>query len=1007
MATATTIPTGLKITRDGNIFTFSWKIASGGYGDGQQLQYRILDSKGWSKWTDASITDSQTSKTITISANHYHPVVNGFYLREVQFQVRGNRKNEKKKSYSWSAWAQKSFDVLHPNKAAITVTPGPESNVCKFSWNVEVSTSSAKWFKNVRIQSMLVKNDGSKLKWNSSKTGWIEDTGSASGNKTITENSALIATGSYTRWFRVVSRGPQGPSKWVYAKHVYAQPNQAKVNKIESGKDSSGGISINVKWTAPATAANPIDNTTVQYKIAVPDVNLACPSSGSWTEVDVSRDTKGKDAVHFVCDDNLNADECLWCRVNTEHSGDITYGKPTLTKIGYLKNPSNLSVTQNAQTFRATVTATNESDVPDSFLAVVFRRSGSPDDDYVVGIIPHGESSVTVQCPDWSEETAISFGVYACVGAYTKQEREDDTDCYAVTPKMKSKSTLWSGGNVPQSPDEVTLARTDTEGTIRVTWDWAWRDANAAELSWADHADAWESTDAPETFIISNLFASAWNISGLDMGKTWYVRVRLINGDTYGPYSEMAEINLTSAPIRPDLVLSQPAVVTDGVFTAYWDYVSSDTTDQSYAEIREVTIENDEVVLGDAIAHVQTAQHVDIERPASWVSGQTYLLCVQVTSASGSQSEWSYPVAIVAAEPVDISITSSSIELIQIDLDDGSTREVLALTEMPLSLTVGGVPEDGTTTVIIERASDYRVARPDESTFHGYEGETIAIISQEAGSSFEIDNGNLIGHLDDGAPYRLLVAAQDAIGQTDVAYLDFEVHWEHQAIMPEARELLHGSIIEITPIAPTGAGENDTCDIYRLSADKPVLIVQDAEFGTTYVDPYPAMGETGGHRVVYKTENGDYITAGDVIAWLDMQDEYDEACTIIDFDGDQVMLQYNLTLANAWKKELTKTKYLGGSVQGDWGQAVNRTTTVKGVTITDDEDTVASLRRLAEYPGICHVRTPDGGSFCADVQVTENRSYQSGGRKVEFSLTITRLDPVGLDGMTLAVWEDR
>ena len=72
----------------------------------------------------------------------------------------------------------------------------------------------------------------------------------------------------------------------------------------------------------------------------------------------------------------------------------------------------------------------------------------------------------------------------------------------------------------------------------------------------------------------------------------------------------------------------------------------------------------------------------------------------------------------------------------------------------------------------------------------------------------------------------------------------------------------------------------------------------------------------------------------------------------------------------------------------------------------DDDDTIAGLRRLAEYNGICHVRTPDGSSFDADVQVTESRTANSGMKSADFALKITRVDPEGLDGMTLEQWEE-
>ena len=1017
MATASNKPKGLTIARDGNKLTISWTIPSSGYGQGQQLQYRYKTSSGWTDYLSISgVGKTTTKKTITIPVNNYYPTTD-VHLGIVRFRVRGKRENTKKTTYGWSEWAEKDFDLTVPNKPEVSEElDSQQSNVCTFTWNTEVSTAAKKWFRDAKYQSMLVKDcaetDGSKLAWNSSETGWIETAGAnASGSRAITEDTTRLASGSWTRWFRAMARGPQGNSAWAYTKHVYAKSNQATVKEIKASDDSSGGIVTTITWEASQPATNPIDTTSVEYKIAVPAADLACPGTGSWVETDVSKDTKGTDAARILIDESLGDDECLYIRVNTTHDGVSTNGVPQLAKIGCLADPSGLSVSVNPATFRAVITAANNSAVPDSKLAVLMRQSKTPDKDLIVGVMPHasGSSSITVQCPDWTDDPDIAFGVYAFVGSFAAETRDDGADSYAVAAKMRSQNTIWDGGNVPVAPDSVAVAETATGGTVRVTWNWSWKDADTAELSWADHEDAWESTDAPDVYEVSNLYASAWNISGLETGKIWYIRVRLRSGETYGPYSNIEQIDLCAPPTKPTLTMSDAIITKDGKFTAYWDFLSGDVTDQAYAEIRTAVYSGGKYVRGDAIAHTLTEQSADIEVPESWTAGMTYLLQLQVSSGSGKASEWSDPVAITVAEPVAATITNTTLETVTISADDEEelTRSVLALTELPMSVTATGAGENGTTIILIERSEDYQMERPDGEEFNGYEGETIARIDQTGETAVTVTKEILIGKLDDRAHYRLWAVVIDAIGQTDAAYLDFEVHWSHQAVMPKADSLLHNSVIEITPEAPSGTLEGDTCDIYRLSADKPVLIVEGAQFGQTYVDPYPAIGDTGGHRVVFKTSNGDYITEDDQIAWIDLMDEFDSDSAIIDFAGEQLKLDYDISLSNNWAKDFVQTRYLGGAIQGDWAPGVERNTSISGVLVTTgNAEEIASLRRLAEYTGVCHVRTQDGSSFDADIQVSESRTYQTSGKKAEFSLQITRIDPAGLDGIPLSVWEE-
>jgi hypothetical protein len=217
------------------------------------------------------------------------------------------------------------------------------------------------------------------------------------------------------------------------------------------------------------------------------------------------------------------------------------------------------------------------------------------------------------------------------------------------------------------------------------------------------------------------------------------------------------------------------------------------------------------------------------------------------------------------------------------------------------------------------------------------------------------------------------------------------------------------NVAVITLGTPTGVQTGDVCDIYRLGVDRPELIVQGAAFGSVWVDPYPTVGEHGGHRVVYRTVNGDYTTATREMAWIDLRssegDILDLDSAIIDFDDGQIVLDHNISLSNAWKKDFEETQYLGGSVQGDWNPAVSRTLSMDAVSVvTSDPETIQGMRRLSVHAGICHVRTPEGSSFACDIQVSESIGYDSGGQIASFSLSITRVDPEELDGTLYADW---
>ena len=1016
-------PSGLTLKRNAGKFTAGWKIAAKNYGSGQTLQ--VYRGDGWEKIT---IGKTATSKAFTVTKSNFYPytktvkskTVSKPKLTKVKFRVKGTMSDTSKINYTASDWSEKTFDLDPPRKPTVTVTVGTWPNT-SFAWAVATKDDDPYWFTQVQYQSVLVKNstitDGSKINWNSTATGstrYSTTNANASGTLSVTEDSSLIGDGnSYTRWFRVRSQGPAGDSEWRYAKHVYANPYAPTVTKCDITKGSNK-YRAKVWYNTPKTAARPIGDIEVQWTIATPDANLACPTGASWTTAvtALAKDTTG--AATFDIGTVLSVDQCLYIRVNSKYSGSTTQGTEYMALAGNLDTPTISSVTPNSSQHTVTVQASNGSDVIDSFLVVRYYDNDEPNG-FDIAIIPHGQTTATgIQCPQWTSNPR--FGVYAAVGTYTSITRADGVSRYTVDAKMKS-AVQQQGGSIPAAPTNVQVRQTDISGTIRVTWNWSWDEADSAELSWSDHEDAWESTDEPQTYTITKLHAAAWNISGLETGKTWYVRVRLLatseEGTSYGAYSDMQEIDLSSAPLIPVLTLSDSVITQGGDVTASWSYATTDGTSQVMAEIATVS--------GTTYTKlpyvIQTAQYVTLNAAElGWTTGNTYAIAVNTTSESGHESGWSDPVTVTIADPPSCTISDTTLTTVATSTTDENgntvTENVTALDEMPLAITVTGAGDSDVTTVVIERAAAYHVDRPDETDFNGFEGETVAIYTQTGASPILIANEDLIGSLDDGALYRIIATVQDGLGQSAEATLDFQVIWSHQAAAPTATVSIDDDTLAaiLTPVAPQSYASGDVCDIYRLSADRPQLIVEGAEFGTSYVDPYPALGEFGGHRFVTRTANGDYIASDDTFAWLDtgsdQGDLLDIETNIIDFDEGQIELEYNIDLSHSWTKQFKETKYMGGSVQGDWNKGVSRTSSLSvEATADEDQELIQAMRRLATSPSICHIRTKDGSSYAADIQVSEKYAQSTAHMIIVFDLKITRVDPEEPEGMTLAEWQ--
>lgn len=1367
---ATKAPSKPVVTRNGDVYSASWKIGDADYEDGQQCQYRTYAAGKWSAWKALSnIKPKTVSAKVTISRKKYYPHTNDVFS-EIQFRVRGNRKayhqKEGKKGHKKnvyyspkvSSWSVGSFIIKKPNTPKIGSSWSSSlENVTTFAWEATATNSNHEFLSYTQVQTCLLTDDGTagkKIpngKWTtiSSRRNATSSYSPAEAKSSWYIRDSKQAKQAFVRHVRVRSLGPRGVSAWAFSSHVYSLPFKPEIITSElRAANVAGGMQVDATWNAGNSTLHPVDSVELQYTVSHMISGRKCPSGASWTTANTFKDIGGKAKAAFLIDKQLGDDEGLFIRVVSKHDNNSVYSDavrldPVNTPKTHLANPSGLSVeaidTTKMQTY---VTVTNNSDVPDSRIMVQFsgKKSDGKTETFNICIIPHLDSvsgqPYLVQCPDINNYSSYEFKVFAFQqpDSGIKQTKRVAIDTYKWTQytfDTKSSSPIQSsvistGGNVPVAPTDVKLTSGDN-GTVKVTWGqpdttkYSGPVPEYSELSWSDHLDAWESTDEPQTYRVPQTHINRWNISGLEVGKLWYVRVRFIDitsegNEVPGPWSAIADIDLTSEPNIPSLNIPTSVYTKDQKINATWVYSTIDNSDQASALIDEVLVDPDTGVITEHVKNISketTAQNTVIEiSDTEWEVGTTHYLSLSVTSENGLSSDWSNPVKINIAEPLSCVISNDSLlnrtvysltaseiidnnypltsdeepissknyysatevispsnanigsyfelvdqimqktedstvsalpvtinsvdggdqqfiglyyELVngsyvktqdtevsvsevssitplnlstyyesidtryvktedtfipatRIDypdpnglseyyelyngaytktsdteiipdkeyyviekkyytlnktyyipsfsidqcweVDDGvysktqdlsfdsektyysisktyytltyvpspeqssmstyyeadilyhTPNEVLSpdvseistyyefdsgeyvptkdteidplktyytmapvtypsiseintyyepltydyLSEMPMTVTVTGAGDNGATIVYIERAEDYRIYRPDENDFNGFEGETIAQYSQIGENQITFDSKeSLIGALDDGAKYRIIAVISDDLGQTASTSKDFVVHWDHQAVIPSATVDIDEDnyIAKITPEKPEGWAEGDVVDIYRLSLDKPELIIENAAFDVTYVDPYPTLGEHSGYRVVFKTANNDYITKDNQFAWIDVADDYlDTTYNLFDFGNNRVELLYNIDLSNSWSKDFKETKYLGGHIQGDWNPGVSRTGSVSSVSIIgfddegyNDSGTIEAMRRLATYSGICHVRTRDGSSFAADIQVSENLPHDQWDL-ISYTLNITRVDPEGLEGMTLAEWNE-
>jgi len=189
-------------------------------------------------------------------------------------------------------------------------------------------------------------------------------------------------------------------------------------------------------------------------------------------------------------------------------------------------------------------------------------------------------------------------------------------------------------------------------------------------------------------------------------------------------------------------------------------------------------------------------------------------------------------------------------------------------------------------------------------------------------------------------------------------------------------------------------------DIYRINRDGIQLIAYNIDqwANTTFTDLFPAYSKYVGtysdhhgaigedyqlckYRVALRSKNASTI-------WDDKPYRLDGYCIRFDWgesDYEQngsynhLVLPYNLKWSDSWTKNSRVELHMDGSYVGQWRKGVDRKSNISTEIVKfNGADQIARVISLAEHTGPVLVRVPDGGCFCADVQVSNlDVSYDS------------------------------
>lgn len=495
-------------------------------------------------------------------------------------------------------------------------------------------------------------------------------------------------------------------------------------------------------------------------------------------------------------------------------------------------------------------------------------------------------------------------------------------------------------------------------------------DATGTELSWSEDSDTWRSTEEPETYEftwsdgavtvggVTYNDSATLTIKNLEGGTKYYIRARrYLDGDTttYSPYSN-TQTCLTSTAPEAVTATCERYVPSGQPLPVRWTFAGN----SAQKEWQIISTTGKVIASGKGSAG---SAKISADRLKAVTSNNTVTFNVRVSSGSGFVASENHTVTIIDAPALTI---TAPIQMTAQPYSFAATCSTVS--DLIVIVTSSGAMGQYPDGVRMQTAGDTIYSERISPEWTESNDEFTTTVTLPSGLDFW-----------DGVTYNMTVTAVDRTTnlRSDEMAATFDIDWAHKAVDPEdfvtvtpvdeitedgARRLA----VEIALTAPTDSAGTDVYDIYRIDGGAPRLIGQGFPLTQTTTDEYAPIGEGEllYYRIALRTVDGD-------VSFADI--EYDLPVDILrlDWRDGYVELPYNISVGDGYTKSVDIRQHMDGSVDGYWNPNISRKASLSTDAIPLVQSfEIEAVRRLARYAGAVFVRTPNGGAFEADVEIT-------------------------------------
>lgn len=526
------------------------------------------------------------------------------------------------------------------------------------------------------------------------------------------------------------------------------------------------------------------------------------------------------------------------------------------------------------------------------------------------------------------------------------------------------------------------------------------------DLQYAD-SNKFDIVDNVQT--ISNIENNIYEKTGLESGKTYWFRVRGVNSQGSGLWSDPVSVVIGSIPEPPTTYSSTTTAIVGEELNLYWIHNCEDGSTETQAELelviddvkqpvivveKEVVDENKEVISNYSID------------TSSYTYGTKIKWRVRTAGITKEYGEWSIQrtVDVYATPTISISVTDSQGTLIDnlkyfpIVITSSTGPD----TQNPIGFYVSITSKEEYET--FDYAGDPKIVKVGDVVY----SKNINTMKE---LDLEISAGDL--YLENGITYVLNCTV------TTNAGLKASVEKE---IITEFGEDSFYADIEIgvnqdddsaylRPYCVNQSGDVSDgvlLSVYRRDFDGSLTEIAkdiDSSSNSYITDPHPAL-DYARYRVVAKSKETGVVSYYDPPGWPILEtavviqwDEEWSSFEVINGDittdnphsGSLLKLLYNIDISDSNKSDVSLVEYIGRKHPVSYyGTQLGYSSNWSVDIPKSDKDTLYALRRLAAWMGDVYVREPSGSGYWANISVSFSQTHKE--LTIPVSLSITRVE---------------